>query len=153
MLFETSRERSKSAPYLRIKNGKGASKNQVFYYSTQKLQNNVKKLKGDPLRKEIFEKRLTRPKNRKGDPLISPGFACHAEKRENLFGSVPWAKWFKFYFKLLQNSLGQMLQILLQIASKLLVYWYSGWYGVPFFRCRPRVCVFSPNMMIHMALD
>ena len=34
-----------------------------------------------------------------------------------------------------------------------LVYWYSGWYGVPYFRCRPRVCVFSPNMMIHMALD
>ena len=23
-------------------------------------------------------------------------------------------------------------------------YWYSGWYGVPYFRCRPRVCVFSP---------
>ena len=31
--------------------------------------------------------------------------------------------------------------------SSLLVffcYWYSGWYGVPYFRCRPRVCVFSP---------
>ena len=25
----------------------------------------------------------------------------------------------------------------------LLVYWDSGWYGVPYFRCRPRECVFS----------
>ena len=24
-------------------------------------------------------------------------------------------------------------------------YWYSGWYGVPYSRCRPRVCVFSPQ--------
>ena len=27
----------------------------------------------------------------------------------------------------------------------LLVYWDSGWYGVSFFRCKPRVCVFSPQ--------
>ena len=24
-------------------------------------------------------------------------------------------------------------------------YWDSGWYGVPYFRCRPQVCVFSPQ--------
>ena len=24
-------------------------------------------------------------------------------------------------------------------------YWDSGWYGVPYFRCIPRVCVFSPQ--------
>ena len=31
----------------------------------------------------------------------------------------------------------------LLVVFLLLVYWYSGWYGVPYFRCRPRVFVFS----------
>ena len=33
----------------------------------------------------------------------------------------------------------------LLVVFLLLVYWYSGWYGVPYFRRRPRVCVFSPQ--------
>ena len=33
----------------------------------------------------------------------------------------------------------------LLVVFLLLVYWYSGWYGVPYFRCSPRVCVFSPQ--------
>ena len=32
----------------------------------------------------------------------------------------------------------------LLVVFSLLVYWDSGWYGVPYSRCRPRVCVFSP---------
>ena len=43
----------------------------------------------------------------------------------------------------------------LLVVFLLLVYWDSGWYGVPYFRCRPRVCVSPPpsNMMIRMAFD
>ena len=33
----------------------------------------------------------------------------------------------------------------LMVVFLLLVYRYCGWYGVPNFRCRPRVCVFSPQ--------
>ena len=32
----------------------------------------------------------------------------------------------------------------LLVVFLLLVYWDSGWYGVPYFRCRPRVCVSPP---------
>ena len=31
-------------------------------------------------------------------------------------------------------------------AMQNMVYRDSGWYGVPFFRCRPRVCVFFPQI-------
>ena len=33
-------------------------------------------------------------KTEKGDPLVSNGIVCYAEKRKNLFDSVRWAKWF-----------------------------------------------------------
>ena len=42
---------------------------------------------------------------------------------------------------------------ILLVVFLLLVDWDSGWHGVPYFRCRPRMCIFSPNMIIHMALD
>ena len=49
---------------------------------------------GDPLRKKI-EKSLTTPKKLKGDPLVSFGTVCYAEKQEKLF----WL-----------SSLGKMIQ-------------------------------------------
>ena len=57
----------------------------------------AKKLKGDPLRKKIFRKEtLAVPKQiERGDPLVSPGMACYAEKQEKPF----WFSW-----------LGQMVQ-------------------------------------------
>ena len=37
--------------------------------------------------------------------------------------------------------LGAVAQWQLRLCFSLLVYWDSGWYGVPYFRCRPRVCL------------
>ena len=55
-----------------------------------------KKLKGDPLGNFFSKKSLTVPKQtERGDPLVSPGMVCYAEKEEKPF-------WF--------SSLGQMSQ-------------------------------------------
>ena len=46
-----------------------------------------KKLKGDPLGKQFFLEKKSRSaqKNEKGDPLVSPGMVCYAEKQEKPF--------------------------------------------------------------------
>ena len=74
----TNRNRPKSAPYLRLKNSKRISKCQ----SIDKLGTF-----GD-----FFKISLTMPKKtERGNPLVSPGMVCYAQKRKNLFGSLPWA--------------------------------------------------------------
>ena len=49
-----------------------------------------KKMHGGPFGENFFSKKKSRSaeKNEKGDPLVSPGMVCYAEKQENLFGSV-----------------------------------------------------------------
>ena len=99
----TSRERPKSALYLRLKNSKRNSKSQVFSSTVPEkpkvgpnwrakrggtlwkfftsIVAKHQKLKGDPLGKFFFhEKSLTKPKKLKGGPLVSPGIVCYAEK-------------------------------------------------------------------------
>ena len=40
----------------------------------------------------LFQKKVAQcRKTEKWDPLLSPGNVCYAEKKKNLFGSVPWA--------------------------------------------------------------
>ena len=57
---------------------------------------NIKKLKGEPLRKnKIEEKSHNVEKTERWQPLVSPGTVCYAEKQENPF-------WF--------SSLGEMVQ-------------------------------------------
>ena len=62
-------------------------------YAVEKQQKN----EGDPFGgKKLFKKSLTIPKKtEKGDPLVSPGIVCYAEKEEKPF---------------LFSSLGQMIQ-------------------------------------------
>ena len=49
-----------------------------------------KKIEGRPFgEKNVFEKSLN-PKKIEGGPLVSPGIVCFAERRKNLFGSVPY---------------------------------------------------------------
>ena len=71
---------------------KGISLRVFNIHSVAKHQ---KKLKGDPLGKNDRKKSLTAEKSEKGDPLVSPGIVCYAEKVEKLF----WLR-----------SLGQMVQ-------------------------------------------
>ena len=73
------------------KNWKGA----LWDFSTSILSQSIKKLKGDPLGDFFFEKSLNAEKYWKGNPLVSPGTVCYAEKEEKLF-------WF--------SSAGQMIQ-------------------------------------------
>ena len=55
------------------------------------------KIEGGPFEEKILLiKNLTIPKKLKGDPLVSPGTVCYAEKQEKPF-------WF--------SSLGQMVQL------------------------------------------
>ena len=52
----------------------------------------IKKIEGDPWRTlKIFRKNLNAEKKLKGDPLVSPGIVCYAEKGKTFFGSVTWA--------------------------------------------------------------
>ena len=70
-----------------------------------------KKLKGDPLGKNFSKKSLAVPKKneRWGDPLVSPGMVCYAEKQEKpfwfgslgqivQFGAIIFCRTFKNYF-------------------------------------------------------
>ena len=57
---------------------------------------NIKKLKGDPLGKNFFRKKVSQCQtNLKGEPLVSPGIVFYTEKEGKFF-------WF--------SSLGQMIQ-------------------------------------------
>ena len=96
----TSRERPKSAPYLRLKNSKRTSICQsigelgtlLSFGSFQHpfCRKTAKKLKGGHFGEIFFRKKsLTMPKKtERGDPLVSPGMVCYAGKQENLFSSV-----------------------------------------------------------------
>ena len=53
-------------------------------FSTSLLSQNIKKLKGDSLG-IFFEKSHNAEKTGWGDPLVSPGMVCYAEKKENPF--------------------------------------------------------------------
>ena len=51
-----------------------------------------KKLKGGPFGGKKFEKvEQCRKTFEIGDPLVSPGNVCYAEKKKNRFSLVPWA--------------------------------------------------------------
>ena len=105
---ETSRERPKSAPHLRLKDSKRISKCQVFSYRVPEkpkssalsdfstfLSQNLKKTKGDPLKTlKIFRESHNAEKT-EGDFLISPSIVCCAEKK----GTTLWL-----------SSLGQIVQ-------------------------------------------
>ena len=69
----------------------------LWDFSTSILSQNIKKMQGDPLGKNFLRKKsLAVPKkNERGDPLVSPGMVCYAEKQEKPF-------WF--------SSLGQIVQ-------------------------------------------
>ena len=114
--YNTS-DRPKSAPYLRLKNSKKdfkvskypllqhpknpkvgpnfeifhpfCRKSSAFFSDfvtsiVAKLQKN----EGGP-----FDEKKSHnvEKSERGDPLVSPGMVCYAEKKKILFGSVPWA--------------------------------------------------------------
>ena len=68
-------------------------------------------MQGDPLGENFFSKKsLAVPKkNERGDPLVSPGMVCYAEKQEKLFwfsslgqivpfGAIIFCRTFKNYF-------------------------------------------------------
>ena len=58
----------------------------LWEFSTSILSQNIKKMQGDPLGK-IFSKKKSRSaeKNERGEPLVSPGMVCYAEKQEKPF--------------------------------------------------------------------
>ena len=60
------------------------------------------KIEGGPFG-EHFRKSHNAGKKLKGDPLVSPGIACYAEKRKNLFGSVPNRYNLQNFSKILYN--------------------------------------------------
>ena len=60
----------------------------LWDFSTSILSQSSKTVEKDPLG---IEKMLTSQKKMEGHPSVSPGMVCYAEKRKNLFGSVPWA--------------------------------------------------------------
>ena len=74
------------------------------------LSQNSKNLKGDPLEKNFFRKKVSQcRKKRKGDPLVSPSMACYAGKQEKpfwfssldrivQFGAIIFCRTFKNYF-------------------------------------------------------
>ena len=67
--------------------------------------------------------------------------------RRNLLHIV---NFLKLYFIAAFKKIVSTCRLGLAGMSSLLVvffrYWDSGWYSVPYFRCRPRVCVFSPQL-------
>ena len=105
LMFETSRERHNSAPYLRLKNSKRTSKCQVFFYSAWKkrrldrigalkgvtfsklltsiLQNTKQREKG--LFGKNFRNKPHNAENWKRGHLVSPGIVCHEGKKEKRF--------------------------------------------------------------------
>ena len=133
---KTSRDRPKSAPYPRFKNSKKTSQCQVFSFTVLENRNNFGKFskeityskkwtewrakvsqcrkteRGDPLGEKIFRiKSLAVPKKiGRGDPLVSPGMVCYAEKQEKPF-------WF--------SSLGQIVQFSAIIFCRTFKYYFG----------------------------
>ena len=56
-------------------------------FSTSILSQNIKKMQGDPLEKNFFFEKKSRSaeKNEWGEPLVSPGMVCYAEKQQKTF--------------------------------------------------------------------
>ena len=55
-------------------------------FLTSILSQNIKKMQGDPLAKFFFRKKSrSAEKNERGEPLVSPGTVCYAEKQEKPF--------------------------------------------------------------------
>ena len=105
-LKATSRDRPKSAPYLRLKNSK-TSKHSLLQHPKkflEKVSQCRKKLNGGPfgIFQHPFSKKIERgpfggkkshsAEKTKGDPLVSIGTVCYAKKRKSFFGSVTWSK-------------------------------------------------------------
>ena len=107
--IKTSRDRPKSAPYLRLKNRKKTSECQsigffekkslrmpkklkgrtLWYFSTSILSQNSKQIERRPSGEKKFEKKShNAEKAQRVDPLVSPGNVCYAEKKKNIFCSV-----------------------------------------------------------------
>ena len=58
----------------------------LWDFSTSILSQNIKKMQGDPLGKNFFEKKSrSAEKNERGESLVSPGMVCFAEKQEKPF--------------------------------------------------------------------
>ena len=125
---KTSRDRPKSAPYLRLKNRKRTSKcPSILFYSTQKnlfseknltmpkklkggtlwdfstsiLSQNSKKIEGGPFGGKKFRKKVAQYRKKlKGrpDPLVSSGIVLYGERRKNLLGSVLRANGYNLKF-------------------------------------------------------
>ena len=68
-------------------------------------------MQGDPLGEKVIFRKKSRSaeKNEKGDPLVSPGMVCYAEKQEKpfwfsslgqivQFGAIIFCRTFKNYF-------------------------------------------------------
>ena len=67
-------------------------------------------MQGDPLGKFFFRKKVSQSqKNERGDPLVSPGMVCYAEKQEKTFwfsslgqivkfGAIIFCRTFRNYF-------------------------------------------------------
>ena len=69
----------------------------LWDFPTSILSQNIKKMQGGPSGENFFSgKKVSMPKKtERGDPLVSPGMVCYAEKQKKPF-------WF--------SSLGQMVQ-------------------------------------------
>ena len=82
----------------------------LWDFPTSILTQNSKKLKGALWAKKFFSKKKSRSaENERGDPLVSPGMACYAEKQEKpfwfsslgqivQFGAIIFCRTFKNYF-------------------------------------------------------
>ena len=103
ILIITSRDRPKSAPYLRLKYSKKTSKCQsigelgtLLWKKIWKKSHNAEKTENeDPLGLLNIHFVAKLAQNWKVDPLVSPGNVCYAEKKEKPF-------WF--------SSLGQQVK-------------------------------------------
>ena len=62
----------------------------LWDFSTSILSQNSKKIEGGPFGGKNFSKKVAQcRKNWKGDPLVSPGNVCYAEKSKNLLVQFP----------------------------------------------------------------
>ena len=83
----------------------------LWDFPTSILSQNRKKIEGGPFGEIFFFEKKSRSakKNERGDPLVSPGMVCYAEKQENpfwfsslgqiaQFGAIIFCRTFKNYF-------------------------------------------------------
>ena len=86
-------------------------------FPTSILSQNIKKCRGDPLRKKNSEKKcLAVPKKiERGDSLVSPGMVCYAEKQVKPFCSSSLGQMVQFdtiiFCRTFKNSFGQFVWI------------------------------------------